>query len=268
MVKIIWMSDLHFVAEGAPLGHDPRARLEAAIAHINAHHGDADCCVISGDLVNHPSLENYVALRPLLDRLDMPWFPMMGNHDDRALLRQTLPVPDSCMEDFVQYAVPVSGALVLALDTHKPTSGAGEFCAARRLWLQEALQQAGDRAEGLPVILFLHHPPMELGLPMLDAIRMEEGNSFLELVNRHISGPCQLCIGHVHRSVSGVAAGLPFATQRSVLFQAPPPVPAWDWVSFAPTQEDPGLGIILIDGSRITIQNESFCAYEVGTQGR
>ena len=261
MQKIVWTSDLHFVAEGEPFGHDPRLRLEAAITHINAHHGDAACCVISGDLVNDPGLANYKALRPLLDRLAMPWFPMMGNHDDRGLLRQTLPVPDSCMDGFVQYAVSLSGARVLALDTHKAGSGSGKFCAARRNWLEKELQHAGDQ----PVILFLHHPPMDLGLPILDESKMEEGERCLDLVRNHASGPVQLCIGHVHRSVSGVEGGLPFATMRSVLFQAPPPVPAWDWSSFAPVPEDPGLGIILIDGSRITIQNETFCAYELGT---
>lgn len=263
MKKIAWISDLHFVAEGAPLGHDPRQRLEAAIAHINAHHEDAACCVISGDLVNDPGLANYAALRPLLDRLAMPWFPMMGNHDDRVLLRQILPVPDSCMEDFIQYAVPLNGATVLALDTYKSASSGGEFCAARRQWLENQLQHAGDQ----PVILFLHHPPMTLGLPMMDEIKMYYGDSFLDLVSRHASGPVQLCIGHVHRSVSGVAAGLPFATLRSVLFQAPPPVPAWDWDSFSPAPEDPGLGVVLIDGSQITIQNEIFCPYELGTEG-
>ncbi len=263
MHKIVWISDLHFEAEGTPLGHDPRLRLEAAIAHINAHHGDAEGCVISGDLVNDPKAENYKALRLFLDRLSMPWFPMMGNHDDRLMLRQTLPVPTSCMEGFVQYAVPLKGAMVLALDTHKTGSGAGEFCSDRRRWLERTLKEAGDQ----PVVLFLHHPPMSLGLPMLDEIKMDEGDRFLDLVHSHASGPVQLCIGHVHRSTSGVAAGLPFATMRSVLFQAPPPVPAWDWDSFAPAPEDPGLGVILIDGSQITIQNEIFCAYELGIKG-
>ena len=61
-MKIIWMSDLHFARAGDVLGHDPRLRLEAAVAHVNRHHADADCCIISGDLVNRGELADYQAL--------------------------------------------------------------------------------------------------------------------------------------------------------------------------------------------------------------
>ena len=49
--KLIQVSDLHFVPPSLRLlGLDPRARLEAAIADINAHHGDAELCLFTGDL--------------------------------------------------------------------------------------------------------------------------------------------------------------------------------------------------------------------------
>ena len=131
MSKLIWMSDLHFTAKGEVLGHDPRVRLEAAVDHINTHHADAAVCVISGDLVNHGTAEDYAALGAALDDLSVPFFPMVGNHDNRGLLRSALPVPQGGMDEFVQYAVSTPAGLIVCLDTQKQGTDAGAFCPDR-----------------------------------------------------------------------------------------------------------------------------------------
>ncbi len=62
-MKLIQVSDLHFVPPGKRLhGLDPRARLEAAIADINAAQGDAELCLFTGDLVDNGAPEAYAAL--------------------------------------------------------------------------------------------------------------------------------------------------------------------------------------------------------------
>jgi hypothetical protein len=64
MLKAIWMSDLHFTATGEVQSHDPKSRLSAAVEHISEHHVDSAFTIISGDLVNHGSAEDYSALKP------------------------------------------------------------------------------------------------------------------------------------------------------------------------------------------------------------
>ena len=259
MSKIVWLSDLHFSARGLVHGHDPRRRLSVAIDYINTHFEDAACCVISGDLADRGTSEDYQALASDLSALRMPIYPMVGNHDDRALLRAHLSVPDQAMSDFVQYAVETDDALLLCLDTQRAGSDGGEFCAARTDWLRETL----DAAEGRPAILFMHHPPMALGLPMQDRDRMEDGAAFLDLV----AGRPEvryLCIGHVHRPISGIARGVPFTTMRSVLLEAPPPRPDWDWSRFKPAEEAPNLGMISVTNGDVTIQFLQFCPFGVG----
>lgn len=259
MTKLIWLSDPHFLAEGDVLGHDPRVRLRAAVDHVNDIHGDADLCVISGDLVNNGGQADYAALKVELDRLAMPVMPMMGNHDDRAVFRDVLGVPEGCMDGFVQYSVPVPDGLVVCLDTHKVGSDAGEFCAARRSWLREVLHDAAD----VPVFLFLHHPPMALGLPALDEICMDDGTGFLDILGAFINVQ-YMFVGHVHRPISGVVRGIGFSTMRSILFQAPPPKPAWDWDSFKAAKEAPQIGIVTLDGGDVRLHYEQFCGYETG----
>jgi len=264
MVKIVWMSDPHFTQAGDVLGHNPRIRLAKAIEHINRHHEDTDLCVISGDLVNRGTTEDYRALRAALDGLSMPYAPMMGNHDDRALLRAALPLPAPVsgggMSDFIQYSLPTPAGLLVCLDTHRIGSDGGEFCADRFAWLEAMLHKAGDT----PVFLFMHHPPMALGLPTQDKENMADGDVFLDRIAR-FSAVKHLFIGHVHRAISGQVRGIPFATMRSVLLQAPAPRPHWDWSSFTPAQEPPNIGILTLskEGS-VLLHYEQFCGASEG----
>lgn len=263
MTKLVWMSDLHFTLEGDVLGHDPRIRLEAAIDHINQHHSDALGCVISGDMVNRGTLADYQGLRARLDTLSIPYFPMVGNHDTRDTFRQALPLPATCMSEFIQYTLPISYGLIVCLDTQKSGVDAGEFCEYRRAWLHETLSQA----KGTPTFLFMHHPPMPLGLPMQDTDNLEQGQALLDLISGY-SCVKYMFIGHVHRPISGAIAGIPFSTMRSVLYQAPAPLPAWTWDTFKPGEEAPNIGLVQIDGASVTLHYEQFCAYETGSGTR
>ncbi|MEM7059452.1 MAG: phosphodiesterase [Pseudomonadota bacterium] len=259
MLRAIWISDPHFAHNGDVLGHDPRIRIQAAIDHINRRHADASFCVVSGDMVNRGAKADYEGLRSYLDELAIPVLPMVGNHDDRALLRQTFPLPTPCMSEFVQYSVLTSEGLVVCLDSQKHGSDAGEFCKERTTWLRDVLETAAE----MPVYLFMHHPPHRLGLPMQDSDKMENGDAFLDLVSS-FENVKYLFIGHVHRPISGTIRGLPFSTMRSALYQAPAPRPEWDWHSFKPSEEAPNLGVITITNMSVTVQYEQFCTFEKG----
>ena len=259
MLKLIWLSDLHFVAEGDVLGHDPRVRVQAAIDFINRHHADSDLCVLSGDLVNRGTLEDYGALAERLSGLNLPVLPMVGNHDDRQLLRAALSLPEDGMADFVQYAVQTAQGMIICLDTQKPGSDGGELCAERRAWLQDVLRTHADT----PAYLFMHHPPMALGLPMQDVDKLDDGEGVLDLICGH-ANVRHLFIGHVHRPITGTVKGIPFATMRSVLYQAPAPVPAWDWDSFQPGEEAPNLGVLTIGELGVNLQYVQFCSFDEG----
>lgn len=259
MTKIIWLSDPHFATSGDVQEHDPRVRITAAIDHINAHHSDAQFCVISGDLVNRGSAEDYRELAIHLAQLEMPVLPMMGNHDNREMLRNVLPMPPQSMAEFVQYRVETGDGLLLCLDTHKIGSDGGEFCEARASWLKSQLNEIADT----PVYLFMHHPPMALGLPMQDTDCMENGAAFLDLIGAH-NDVKYMFIGHVHRPISGTVRGIPFSTMRSVLYQAPAPDPAWDWNSFSPAKEAPAYGVLTLSNGDVNLQYIQFCEAERG----
>ena len=259
MTKLIWMSDLHFTKTGDVLGHNPRIRLQAAIDYINEHHHDAAHCIISGDMANRATPADYADLSDRLQTLEVPYLPMVGNHDNRDLFRKAFSLPETSMAEFIQYDVPTAGTTILCLDTHKPGSDAGSYCAGRMDWLRDKLNAAGDT----PVLIFMHHPPMSLGLPMQDKDKLENGDAVLTVLSE-FNCVKYLCIGHVHRAISGTIGGIGFATMPSVLFQAPPPLPEWTWDTFIPAAEPPSIGVIHVRDGSVTLHYEQICAAQHG----
>lgn len=261
MTKIIWMTDPHFQTRGTIAGLNPRTRLATAIEHANTHHGDADMLILSGDLVGDDIEADYPMIAEYLAQSTVPVFPLMGNNDARMEFRAHLSLPDNTMPEFVQYAITQPDCRVLCLDTHKVGSHAGQFCEARLRWLDAALRAAGDT----PVYIFMHHPPLALGLPMQDEIRLEDSAAFLDLIATH-ENVRHLFIGHVHRPTCGTVRGVPFATLGALSFQAPAPRPEWDWNSFVSPAEAPHYGVLLLENGDAVLQYTQFCTYEQGIE--
>ncbi|MEL6682373.1 MAG: metallophosphoesterase [Pseudomonadota bacterium] len=257
MTKIIWMTDPHFQNAGLVGNLNPRTRLQSAIDHMNAHHADADFMVLTGDLVGDDIEGDYTQLATYLAQSKIPVYPLVGNNDDRAGFRAHLSLPNNVMHDYIQYGIDADDARILCLDTHMVGSHAGQFCPARRAWLQENLSDK-------PTYIFMHHPPMDLHLPPQDTIKLEDGDAFLDLIRDWVQ---HLFIGHVHRPTCGTIQGIPFATLGALSFQAPAPKPAWDWDSFVPSSEAPHYGVLYIENGNVTLQHTQFCAYEVGIEG-
>ncbi len=252
-MKLIWLTDLHFKVTEPVAGVETAACVDAALSHINQYYTDADLCVISGDLVDHGLETDYKALRARLDTLPMPWLPMVGNHDNRDLFRQFMVLPESVMDDFIQYVVTTPTHNLICLDTQREGRSDGEVCEERMRWLVAQIEAAADK----PVYLFMHHPPMELGLPMQDFESFANREKFIEVVARYPNVK-HIFAGHVHRAMCGQISGIPYATMRSVSFQAPPPYPAWTWETFKPADEAPNYGVVSINGDAVNIQYIEF----------
>ena len=65
--------------------------------------------------------------------------------------------------------------------------------ASQLAWLERVLQNSDS-----PLLVALHHPPLAIGDPMLDAIALTEGTDLLEMLQA--SGRLRgLVFGHVHQ---------------------------------------------------------------------
>lgn len=215
MLKIIQVTDLHLTPPGIQhVGCDPRQRLDAAIASINAEHADADLVVITGDLAALGQATAYQQLRECLAELRLPFRLCLGNGDHRARFRAAFPDVPADESGFVQSAVQIDGQHLVFLDTLAADgSHSGELCDARLSWLKHRLDEIG----AAPVLLFLHHPPFPIGIPLLDSLALKSPERLASvLAGRNIR---HMFLGHLHRAIAGSWNGIPFSVLRSTVSQ-------------------------------------------------
>src|ERR1700720_3968650 len=96
-VRIAQISDLHIKSPGAlAYGRvDTAHALERCVAALNEFRPKPDLVVISGDLADTPTAEEYEHLKRLLAQLELPFVGIPGNHDSRELIRAAFPLVDS-----------------------------------------------------------------------------------------------------------------------------------------------------------------------------
>jgi Icc protein len=216
-MKFVVLSDLHLVEPGAKLwGLDPFARLERCLEDIERLHGDASFCVITGDLSDTAAETSYALLKRRLSTFPIRTFLLIGNHDDRNSFTSVFGPEHSDGDGFVQRTHSFGDFQCLFLDTFKggPTS-AGTYCEQRREWLARQL----DNARGRRILLFMHHPPFDIGHSLMDLIKLEESEEFCRIIADH--SIAHLFFGHAHRPISGIWRGIPFAAPPSINHQLP-----------------------------------------------
>ena len=176
---------------------DTRAALRAAVDQINALPMRPDVCVITGDLVENGTVDEYRLARSEFARLTMPWFVIPGNHDSREPLREVFSdVQPFETGDFLHYVVNDLPLRVIALDSLVEGRTHGKLCEDRTAWLRERLRERPT----VPTVLMLHHPPFATRQPVVDGVCLAHAGDFAALVSEH----CQIeaiVSGHVHRAI-------------------------------------------------------------------
>ena len=238
---IAQISDPHVKREGELLyGRiDTQGFLERAVAHVNALDPRPDVALVTGDLVDGGKPEEYANLKSVLSTLAMPFYLIPGNHDERDALREVFPdhayLPRT---GFLQYVVEDLPLRLVALDTLVPGKGHGALCDERLGWLAARLAES-DR----PTLLFMHHPPFDVGIAPFDAARLLEGVDRLEaLVRAHGNIERVLC-GHVHRPIQVRWAGTMASIAPGTAHQAS--LDLRDGAKLSMTMEPPGMALHL-----------------------
>lgn len=206
-VHIAQISDLHIKQPGAlAYGRvDTAKALEHCIAALNAFAPAPDFVVISGDLADTPTAEEYEHLKRLLAPLKWPFASIPGNHDSRDMMRAAFPKaiqPQST--DALNQRIEVAGLDLLLLDSSVPGKPYGQLDAVTLQWLEATLAAAPAR----PALIFLHHPPFRAGIWHMDRQNLLNADALAAVVRRH---PRVRLIGtgHVHRATLTMFAGIP-----------------------------------------------------------
>jgi Icc protein len=197
-VLIAQISDLHIKAPGAlAYGRvDTAAALVRCVAALNEFRPRPDLVVISGDLADTPTVEEYQHLQRLLAPLELPFAAIPGNHDARTLMRAAFPgQPHAAESGALNQVRSVAGLDAILLDSSVPGKPHGELEAATLQWLDATLASPPQR----PALLFLHHPPFQTGIRHMDRQNLFNAGELASVVRKHPRVRL-VAAGHVHRA--------------------------------------------------------------------
>jgi len=209
------ISDVHVVRRGEALMGtvDTAGYLGRAVARLGAMEERVDAVVVTGDLVDRGTVEEYEHLQELLAPIEVPVYLAMGNHDDRDAFRRVFGAAAYLRDGgkHVQYAVDVGEVRMIVLDTNVPGQPGGRLCEHRRAWLERELAQTTK-----PVVIAMHHPPFATGIAFMDQLGLDPGDAeALETIVARHGHVARVICGHVHRASSTSFGGTTVSTAPS-----------------------------------------------------
>lgn len=212
MLKFIVFSDIHLVDEGATsLGLDTYRRFAAGVDWVNAHHADADFCVLAGDLADHGfkgAREPYRRLKDLVSRFLVPCHITIGNHDNRDTFVEYFGADTRAETGCIDKVIDAKGHRTILMDSvveqAEHTHG-GALSKAQLTWLKARL---GEHNGPVNVILHHHANPLHTAV---DRIRLANPEAFAAVLNSH-DDIRQVIAGHVHYTSTAMWHGIPFTT--------------------------------------------------------
>lgn len=195
-MHIIHISDLYIgEKDGQNLDAVKMAEnLLTTIAHINQLTPQPDLVLITGNITNNGSVESATHAREILDTLTSPYKLVCGPNDDR---RTTLAVFDhACGNEVggvVSYMVEGFPLRLIGLDSLGHNGTGGHICQKRLNWVNDRLEENQTQ----PTLIFMHHPPMKLGMDNVDAGGFNNAEYLGQIVN-HYSNIKGIICGHLN----------------------------------------------------------------------
>ncbi len=215
MTRIVQLTDTHIYADAAARfdGIDTRASLRAVLEHLHAG-PPYDLLVLSGDLSMDGSRASYAWLAAALAGEAAPVVALPGNHDDPARW------VGSAGGGFTPTPALVSRGnwRLLMLDTHIDGVAHGSLGRGQLAWLERTL---AARPDGCFDLVFLHHPPLAVDSPWIDAMGLRDAEAFWQVLTA-APRPVACVAGHVHQTFDRLHAGVRVLTTPSTCVQFRP----------------------------------------------
>jgi 3',5'-cyclic-AMP phosphodiesterase len=204
---IAQISDLHVRPDGILYADQvpSNSMADAAVNHLNSLVPRPELVIITGDIVDQGSSEEYEVSRRILARLEIPYLVIPGNHDERRAFSRAfadhsyLPVGGGALN----YQFDAHPVRIIALDSSVPGQHHGDIDPTSLTWLEQTL--ADD--SGRPTLLMMHHQPFASGIPYLEEYRHFGADKIAKVIAGCPSIERVLC-GHVHRLMTAQLGGV------------------------------------------------------------
>ncbi|MDQ2908711.1 MAG: metallophosphoesterase [Candidatus Eremiobacteraeota bacterium] len=194
--RILQLTDTHVVARGEHYcGSDTAAYVRDAIASAAALEPAPVFAIVTGDLANSGTPQEYEQFTAAMAELRLPYVVVPGNHDDAAQLRRIVPSPafGDSREPRMRFVSDAFEVRVIGLDVTRPRSPGAELDGAALAWLRGRLAEEPTR----PTIVAIHQPPFRSGLHYLDVFGFR-GAARLRRVLDDAPHVGRVLCGHIH----------------------------------------------------------------------
>lgn len=175
-----------------------------------------DAVMITGDLADGGSAEDYALVKDILSPIEVPIFAVPGNHDARKGFREafddTLPFAPGLNLD---YEAICSDLRIIALDTLIEGQIYGGLDDDQIDWLAERLAEPTD----LLTLILMHHPAFPSTITALDDMTLKGGRSRFEKLIAGFTDPLKILSGHIHRPYQTLWNGVWCAVSGGPSFQ-------------------------------------------------
>lgn len=202
MTKIIQISDPHIVAKGKlAYGQvDTCLALTQCVAQINKilpEIGPVDMIIVTGDLTDFGTSDEYSLFRELIEELNIPYRAIPGNHDDKSVMQKCFADADWMPKTGpINWQIDFEDLKVIGLDTSIIGKAHGNLETDSLNFLRSSL----NSAKGKPVIVASHHPPITTGIEKMDIQNLRDSDELKEILSTY-QGELKLICGHIHRNI-------------------------------------------------------------------
>jgi 3',5'-cyclic-AMP phosphodiesterase len=195
---IAQISDLHVRPDGSLYADEvpSNAMAVAAINHVNSLVPRPELVLITGDIVDGGTDEEYRVARRILAPLELPYLVIPGNHDERTAFSRAfadhtyLPVGEGALN----YSFDAHPLRIVGLDSTVPGHHHGDIDPASLAWLEATLAEQSQ----CPTLVIMHHQPFASGIPYLEEYRHFGAAQIAAVISGFPAVERVLC-GHVHR---------------------------------------------------------------------
>ena len=213
-MEIIQITDLHITKDIENIKNDckPYQTLSNTLKHIEHHHSNVKDVVITGDLSNDYTRESYMIIRNLLKKYQSTFYILPGNHDKLEHINTI------CDEQITTNSIDLSMSktLVYNFDTHVPGKTNGHL---KKKQINELNNKLSMSKEVDKVIIFTHHPIIEIGSEWIDEHLSENSEELIQLMLSHTDKEFKIFSGHVHQEFNCIKNNIEFFTTPSTCYQ-------------------------------------------------
>jgi 3',5'-cyclic AMP phosphodiesterase CpdA len=256
-MRIVHISDFHLPSKPDKQvnGTFPYENLKKALGEIKRQNPRPDLVVLGGDLFEEGEKADYRAVFELFDELQLPVHTALGNHDHFPMLKKTGRAQENAAAGY--YSFDQAGQHFVILNSAGTGKPHGRLEEEQLLWLNADLHEHRFK----PVLIFVHHPPFDIGIPWLDKIRLLNAESFWEIIPPFASNILGVFVSHVHIAVA--------CRYRHILLASTPGV-CWQYAGGADaakaalSDEPPGFNLIDVTKSQLSVRTVRFTAASAG----